>query len=275
LLDPTLRCNGHRVLCDRAYNAVSYATTHNAMSNAEDDWTGPNQEYNMTRQLADGVRGFMLDTHYNSTLTAPALAAPDAPDDVPLLCHGYCKYGWRLLSEGLGDIKTFLDANPGEVVTIIFESYVTRADTEAAFEEAGLLDMTVEHVAGTPWPTLRDLIGANTRVVVLTDSGGGVEPWYLDVWDEAFETHWSAKTPEDLSCDPNRGSTSNSLFILNHFLTDPIARRPLADSVNYNPFFIDRAHECEAAREHLPNFPTVDFYDRGNIFDVVDELNDL
>jgi hypothetical protein len=110
---------------------------------------------------------------------------------------------------------------------------------------------------------------------VLTDSGGGVEPWYLDVWDEAFETHWSAKTPEDLSCDPNRGNPANSLFILNHFLTDPIARRPLADSVNHNPFFIDRALECETARSHIPNFPTVDFYDRGDIFEVVDTLNGL
>lgn len=272
-LDPTLRCNKHRELCDRPFNAVSYPTTHNAMSSAEDGWAGPNQEYNMVSQLDDGVRGFMLDTHYNSTLTAPNMAAPDAPDGVPLLCHGYCKYGWRLLSDGLEDLRLFLDDNPGEVVTIIFESYVSASDTRDAFEVAGLLDLTVTQVKGEPWPTLRQMVKDNKRVVVLTASGGGTYPWYMKVWDHAFDTNWSAKKPGDLSCDKNSGSASNSLFILNNFLTDPVARRPLADSVNHNPFFIDRARDCEAARSHIPNFPTVDFYDRGDLFLVVDELN--
>lgn len=274
-LDPRLRCNGARQLCDRAYNEVSYATTHNAMSSEEDGWAGRNQWYAMPRQLDDGIRGLMLDTHYNSTATHPTLAAPDAPDGVPLLCHGYCKYGWMLLTEGLGDVKAFLDENPNEIVTIIFESYVTASDTRDAFIETGLIDLVVEHTAGTPWPTLREMIAAGTRVVVLTDSGGGTYPWYLRVWDEAFETHWSAKTPEDLNCNRNRGSEGNSLFILNHFLTDPVARITLADQVNYNPFFIERALQCQQERNHVANFPTVDFYDRGDIFDVVDELNGL
>jgi hypothetical protein len=275
LLDPTLRCNGARELCDRAYNDVSYATTHNAMSSQEDGFAGPNQTYGLPRQFEDGIRAVMLDTHYNSTVTAPQLAAPDAPDGVPLLCHAYCRFGWRLLSDGLTDIKTFLDENPGEIITIIFESYVTRQDTLAAFTEVGLLDMALEHTAGTPWPTLREMIDSGKRLVVLTDSGGGVYPWYLNVWAEAFETHFSAKVPDDLTCDPNRGNPGNSLFILNHFLTEIIGKVTLAEQVNHNPFFVDRALECEAANSHIPNFPTVDFYDIGDVVEVVDTLNGL
>ena len=43
--------------------------------------------------------------------------------------------------------------------------------------------------------------------------------------------------------------------------------------VNYNPLFIDRANECQDVNEDFANFVAVDFYDIGDLFDVVDELN--
>lgn len=270
---PVQKCNGAAALCDRTYDQVAYATTHNAMANADDGWKGPNQEHDVPQQLADGVRGLMLDVHLNSTDTAPNLAAPDAPDGVPLLCHAYCINGWQRLTDGLAEIDAFLDTHPNEVVTIIFESYVDPAAIEADFVASGAIDHVAEHTPGTPWPTLRQMIASGDRLVVLTDDGGGSYPWYLPVWSEAFETHYSAKTPDDLSCAVNRGSSSNRLFILNHFLTDPIGRRTLADQVNFDPFFIDRAEQCETERAHLPNFVTVDFYDRGDTLAVVHALN--
>jgi len=47
----------------------------------------------------------------------------------------------------------------------------------------------------------------------------------------------------------------------------------LANQVNHNPLFIDRALECEAFHDHIPNFVTVDFYEIGDLAAVVDELN--
>jgi hypothetical protein len=44
------------------------------------------------------------------------------------------------------------------------------------------------------------------------------------------------------------------------------------DQVAY-PLFIDRARQCEAVGDDLPNFVAVDFYDIGDLFDVVDALN--
>jgi hypothetical protein len=166
---PVQKCNGYAALCDRAYDAVSYPTTHNAMSNQAEGWAGPNQEYGITRQLNDGVRGLMLDTHYNTG----SLTSPTAPTDVALLCHAYCKYGWERLSDGLGKIKTFLDSHPNEVVTIIFETYVTPADTKAAFDLSGASSLVATHTPGTAWPTLKQMIASNQRLVVMTDSGGG------------------------------------------------------------------------------------------------------
>jgi hypothetical protein len=93
------------------------------------------------------------------------------------------------------------------------------------------------------------------------------------VWSEAFDNPYSAKTTAELSCNLNRGNGNNRLFILNNFLTDPVARRPLADAANANPDFLARAQNCQSVRSHLPNFVTVDFYDRGALLSVVKTLN--
>ena len=44
----------------------------------------------------------------------------------------------------------------------MMESYIENSDTAAAMEESGLVDLTYAHVVGEPWPTLGELIEANT-----------------------------------------------------------------------------------------------------------------
>lgn len=254
------RCNGDAALCDRRYDQVAYATTHNAMSNADEGWLGPNQQHGITRQLDDGIRGLMLDTHYDG--------------GVAHLCHAFCQLGKETLASGLWKIRRYLDLHPQEVVTIIFEAYVSEADTAAAFAAAGLLPALHAQPAGAPWPTLRELIDAETRLVVFTDERGAL-PWHHYVWDYASETPFSFETPAQLSCAPNRGNPSHPLFILNHFLTQILGSPQLADQINHDPLFIDRALACQAARDRLPNFVTVDFYDIGDVFSVTATLNGL
>ncbi|MBI5488468.1 MAG: hypothetical protein HY905_14135 [Deltaproteobacteria bacterium] len=252
-------CNGSIHLCDRRYDQVAYPTTHNAMSNADDGWIAPNQNHGITRQLEDGVRALMLDTHDDAGQT--------------MLCHGYCWAGSKPLADGLGEIAAFLEDHPREIVTIIFESYVTAAATAAAFEDAALMDLLFVPPPAGPWPTLNSMIDAGTRLVVFTDNEGGAYPWYLDVWTWAWETDFDNQAPRDFSCARNRGSDGNLLFIFNHFLTNPVADPDLAEQVNYNPLLIDRLHECQAGSGRLPNFVTVDFYDLGDLFAAVDALN--
>lgn len=259
-------CNGAHDLCDRAYDAVSYATTHNAMSNAEEGWLLPNQTFSVTRQLDDGIRGVMLDTWYFN--------------GAAVLCHGGDVFpcdlsGMKPLADGLAEIKAFLDRRPSEVVSIIFESYISEADTLAAFVASGLLGYTHVQSPSEPWPALRALIAADTRLVVFTDRSESALPWHHYVWRYAWETHFSFEKPEDFSCAINRGSMANSLFILNHFLTRLVGSVPLAEMVNHNPLFIDRALQCQAESGRLPNFVTVDHYHIGDVLSVVDELNGL
>lgn len=258
---PVGACNGSVALCARAFDAVSFPTTHNSMSNADDGWAAPNQAHGLTRQLQDGVRGFMLDTH-------------DFEGE-PTLCHGPCQLGSLPLAAGLGEIRAFLGCHRREVVTLIFESYITAAATEQAFLDSGLIDYVRAQPPGAPWPTLGELIERDERVIVLTDHEPGAPAWYLDQWAYAWQNPYAAESAADFRCNAERGSSDNPLFIMNHFLTKPVAMPKLAEQVNHDPLFIERAQQCQTESGRLPNFVTVDFYEIGDLFRVVSALNGL
>lgn len=150
-----------------------------------------------------------------------------------------------------------------------------RAPGYAAFWPVRWSDSPRVANPGGEWPTLRQLIDSESRLVILTDHEGGAYDWYLDMWAHSWETHFSARDPEDFSCADNRGAPDNSLFILNHFLTRTFGAPELAEMVNHNPFLRDRVFQCMAERGALPNFIAVDFYSIGDVLTLVDEVNGL
>ena len=271
--DSCIACNGAASLCDRRFDEVVYPTSHNAMSNEDDGWIAPNNYDSTPKQLEAGIRSLMLDAWYWG--------------GEPVLCHGGeivpglgCDFtGQRPLEEGLAELATWLDNNPHEVLSIIWETYISEADMLANFTTSGLLDHAYIHDGSSPWPTLRELIQMDKRLIVFTDDSSAVEPWHHYVWSHAVETHFSFTEASQFesvaSCAPNRGSTANSLFILNHFLTNPFASPALANTVNFNPMLRSRALACQQAVAKLPNFLTVDFQSLGDLYKVVRELNQL
>lgn len=260
LPDP-LACNGHAALCDRRFDEVAYATTHNAMSSEEEEWIPPNQGPALWRQLEDGVRGFMLDTWEHRGVTS--------------LCHGICTLGNRPFVDALVELRQFMDCHPAEVITLILEAHVDEAETSAAFEAAGLFPYLHAQALGDPWPTLRAMIESGRRMVVFTESAAVSLPWHHHAYAYAWDNDYANETPDDLDCAPNRGTGDEPVFILNHFLTAPVAMRSLAEMINHDPFFTDRVEACRTERGQLPNFVTVDFYEVGDLFSVVDALNGL
>jgi hypothetical protein len=269
-------CNGDHELCNRSYAQVRYATTHNAMSNAANGWTGPNQNLDVPAQLAAGVRGLMLDTHRAGNLNQFGMIQdPDVDPDTAYLCHSVCSIGKQLLVEGLTEIRVFLDENPGAVITFILESNLNHALTANAFNAAGLTPYAYLHTGGA-WPTLGEMIDADTRLIVLTDaSANPTYPWLMNVWSHSFETDFSAAAPEDFSCAHNRGAPSNDLFIFNHFLTNIFGSPAFAEQVNHNPLLLDRINQCESFHGTTANFVTVDFVDIGDTVPDVEALNDI
>ena len=267
-------CNGGHHLCNRPYNQVRYATTHNAMSSSTDGWVGPNQHLDVPAQLELGVRALMLDAWNAGDLNLfNQVQVPDEDPSETFLCHAACVLGKQPLQEGLGEITLFLDENPGEVLTIIYESYVTSAELAAAFDAAGLTQYTYQHDGGA-WPTLGTMIDAGTRLVAFQDiATDPAYPYLMNIWESAFETDYSAAVPEDFSCDHNRGNPNNDLFIFNNFLTNVFGSPESAEQVNYNPFLTARINECEAFHATMANFVTVDFISIGDAKITVDQLN--
>ncbi len=258
------QCNGFVELCDRKYDQVSYLTTHNAFNAGDEGFQLPNQNQGLTGQLNGGVRAFMLDVYDQG--------------GVPTVYHGFSLLGTAPLTDNLAEIKTFLDANPNEVVTIIFESYVDANMMETAFTSVGLIPYLHTQTLGNAWPTLQQMINAGNRLVVFSDSDDASprQGWYHYMWDFAVETHYSNNAPTDFSCEFNRGDSINDLFILNHFITDAtlgVGVSAQSEIVNAYDFFYPRAVGCWSEKQKFPNFPTVDFYELGETKRVIDSLN--
>ncbi len=259
------RCNGHAELCTRRFNEVAYPLTHNAMSSRDEGWIGPLQNASVPDQLRSGIRGLMLDTHYY--------------EGEPNLCHGVCsganasrRYR-EALDVGLARITQYLAGHPGEVVSIIFESYISEADTAAEFAAAGLDAYVHSQTIGEPWPTLAEMIAADRRLVVFTDDSSASLPWHHYTYDWAWETPFHFEDPAEFTCAEDRGTQGADLYIVNHFLTAPAGSQQLAQTVNFNPLLVERMQQCEVEGGQIPNFLAVDFADVGDVLEVADTLN--
>lgn len=254
------RCNGSTALCERRFDQVVFPSTHNSMSNADDGWLAPNQEHGIERQLEDGVRGFLLDTHYSA-------------DGEPALCHSSCSFGQRPLSEALGAFTRFLHDEPREVLALLVEDYVSPEDTERAFEQSGLRAYVYTHPPGASWPTLEKLIARGERVVVMAQNEGGDPAWYHPLWELAWDTPYRFEQLTDFSCELNRGHARNPLFLLNHWVERPLASRALSELANTHEVLLGRARRCHEEAQALPNFVAVNHYATGDLLRVVAELN--
>ncbi len=268
-------CQGKEALCARTFDDVTIAMTHNAMSNSDEGWAAPNQHHGIKRQLDDGVRGLMLDAHYYDEDTG----ATDARvDSVPALaqtylCHGICRFGKRHLIDGLCDVTRFLDGHRGEIVTIIFETYLKDADLVAAITASGLSDYVYTHPVGAAWPTLRRLIDEDRRAVVFVEDGGGAPAWLAPAWKSVQDTPYTFAKATEFNCKLNRGARTNSLFLVNHWIGDPLPNPARAAEANATDVLLGRARQCEKDAARRVNFLGVDFYDLGAVLGVADTLN--
>ena len=251
------QCNGDEDSCNKKYNEVAYLTTHNAFNSAADGFPIlSNQNNSVATQLNDGVRGLMIDVY----------------DDggTPTVYHGSSFFGSKPLSYFLNTIKTFLDNNPNEIVTIIFQNDpgLSANTIENDFNTAGLTSYLHTQSIFSPWPTLQTMINTNKRLVIFNEvnNASSSQGWYHHIWDFAVEINYGS-----INCDYGRGNSSNGLFVFNHFVT-PASTSNAANS-NANPGFMDHVMQCQQAKNKFPNFITVDFYDIEDTMAVVNQLN--
>lgn len=286
-------CNNSPLLCNRAYSNITHLGAHNSafLRNVENGYSlAGNQYHNATVSLSAGVRLLQAQVHFDTGNLQ--------------LCHTSCTImdAGSLLS-WLSHIKSWLDTNPNEVVTLLLVNsddvhieYFARS-----FEQSGITGYSYVPAAGsasnmTAWPTLGELIAANTRLVSFVAGlrPSSFYPYLLDEWQYVFETPYEVIAPSFV-CELNRPTTFSSgpaaveagmLPLVNHF-----AYRPLADGVLVpNEFAADQTNSaaerdrdaaalgrhlrtCEAEWQAKPVFALVDFWDHGPALDAVDEMN--
>ncbi|MEE2828657.1 MAG: hypothetical protein VX498_05690 [Myxococcota bacterium] len=256
-------CNGSPDLCAVPFDQLVLAGTHNSMSNMEDGWFGPHQQYGLARQLEDGIRGMLLDTkEWNGDL---------------YLCHSDCDFGAILLSEALGLIRDFLLAHPTEVMAIIFQDAISPEQTASAFAKAGLDDLVYTHPPGAVWPRVGEMVEANTRLLVTAEFSGPPPAWYHHAWDLFQDTHYAFEDLDSMHCESHRGTEESPLFLVNHWLAGPLGLPlpSLSEEANQAEVLWAQLERCEEERGLRPNLIAVDFYAVGDLLAVVDALNGL
>ena len=302
-------CNSSPKLCDRRLDQVVFAGAHNAMSNAEiPGWLFPHQNHAFPGQLEDGVRALLIDVHYGvpaeehvvtdfdreggSVDKIRGVLGPEATDAAVRIrnrflghetgpsalyfCHGFCELGAYPVVPALQGIRDWMLVNPGEVVLIVVEDYVTPQDLAVAFQDAGLLNLIYTGPVTKPFPTLRQLIDWDQRLVLFIESGKPGVPWLRPAFESMQETPYTFHKPSDFSCKPNRGPRTAPFFQINNWIESTPAPRPSnAQIVNSYDALLARARECRQERGQLPNILAVDFYDVGDLFRVVQTLNGL
>jgi hypothetical protein len=236
-------CNGSEQLCDRTLQQVVLPATHNSMSAPLPGWFSSEQETPIRTQLADGIRGLLIDTHYGDKLKngrvrtefqegskPEQLAQQDGVSQQAVeaalrirsrlgfrgegtrgmyLCHTFCELGATPLADVLSDIHDFLVTHPNAVLVIINQDYVTPADFVKAIGDAGLTQYVFKDFDKNPWPTLQQMIDSNQRLVLLAENHAGAAPWYrLAYKDLVEETPYDFRNNTALLTDPAKLAAS-------------------------------------------------------------------
>jgi hypothetical protein len=299
----TLICNGHANLCDRRVNETVFAAVHNAMSAFEDgSILLKNHIRSLERALQFGYRGINLDIG-------------TCQGQVSVL-HTVCTISTRSLKSVLQSVVSFLQNNPYEVLLLPTQlstqllstkNNITLAAINEVFQSVPeFYDLLYQHPSPSQvWPTLRELITMNRRILffhyngesctpldttittinnttktAITDVSNpcpyGFHPWFM----HAAETEFSFRTVQDIqeipkSCRITRGGSSgrNEFFGINLFIT-PARFVPTWKRINRYSFIQSHIDQCLSYNQKtFVNVIFVNYWGVGDVLDVVYDMN--
>ncbi|TFK77308.1 PLC-like phosphodiesterase [Pluteus cervinus] len=277
---PTKRatvCNGHAELCGKGYGTVAFVGAHDSYAIGVNN-AAVNQDQNITTQLNDGVRMLQMQAHEES--------------GVLTLCHTSCVlYNGGTLQAYLTTVKTWLDANPNEVLSLLIVN-IDNAPASAydtVFKSVGL-DAVSFAPASSPltassWPTLGSMIDSGKRLVTFLDNGADPSiPYLIDEFTNIWETAFDVTDPS-FDCNVNRtkGDTSTQMYLINHFLdtflfgqlVPDVALANVTNAASGPGSLGAQVQTCTTQNTRPPNFLLVDFYEfgGGSVFQVAATIN--
>ncbi|KAJ7339096.1 PLC-like phosphodiesterase [Mycena albidolilacea] len=183
-------CNGHAELCNRSYGNITFVGAHDSAFISQD----------------------------------PLAFARDQEVDIPT------QLGLGILMDYLGTVGTFLDANPNEVLTLIFtnpEGQSPATVWKPLFDEAGSTPLAFVPpslpIKQADWPTLGEMIDPGKRVVVFldanTDGADSVDfimPEFQMIWEAPFSVDPTFPCKIDRIAGPL--ADVDHMYMINHKL---------------------------------------------------------
>lgn len=177
-------CNGRSEYCSRSYSNITFVGSHDSPFIGE--LPQQNQNIDVAAQLNMGIRYLQAQTHHSLI-----------DDNVLELCHTSCLLeDAGSLETFLGTVKSFLDANANEVVTLLLTNGDSVDITKFGntFSSSGI-DKYAFVPSSNPlpigdWPTIGELISSGKRLVVFLGEFG-----LLSFCENADLFHLSCETP--------------------------------------------------------------------------------
>ncbi|KAI9681909.1 MAG: hypothetical protein M1822_006986 [Bathelium mastoideum] len=298
IANQTKACNNSPSLCSRSYNNITHLGAHDSPF-VRDQTTGfstsGNQYYNSTVQLSAGVRLLTAQIH-------PFTASGGQTEWH--LCHTSCDLlDVGKLSDWLSEIKTWMDQNPNEVVTVlIVNDGASNSDLDAQFQTANIVSYAYAPATSATvpaqWPTLDSFISSGKRLLTFIayqePSNSTSTPYLMNEFTYIFENPFDVTQANNFSCTANRpsavnGATDKALSgfmmpLMNHFLdtqqifdieTPNAQAAPITNGMNGTGNLLGAATSCAAEYQKPPNFILVDFFNVGPAISTVDKLNGI
>ena len=291
-----IACNNSPDLCSKSYSEITHLGAHDSPF-VRDKLIGlpisGDQYYGSTVQLAAGVRMLTAQIHKLGSSWH--------------LCHTSCDLlDAGLLSDWLGEIRTWMDTNPDDVVSLLLVNSDNATPSQLAheFSTSGITKYAYQPPSvtapPTTWPTLQSLISGNTRLMTFiagldTSTIDSTNSYLMDEFTFIFENPYDNTSPTSSTCVPDRplavkGNTQSAVSsgrmpLMKHFLYHKLilgveipdvkdvatANAPSGGTGNLG----SSASDCKNAYGKAPTFIVVDFFDQGPAIASVDNLNGI
>jgi hypothetical protein len=288
----TTACNNSPQLCNRNYSNITHLGAHDSAflrDSSTSFSTAGNQFYNATVALNAGVRLLQAQVHNKA--------------GVLQLCHTSCTLlDGGTLAAWLAAIKTWMDANTNEVVTLLLVNSDSNSTSSygSVFSSSGIskYGYTPASTSGpiSTWPTLQTLITANTRLVTFVTNieYSSTYSYILPEFTYIFETAFEVTTLSGFNCSLERpsGVTSSSaaissgyLSLMNHFADVTVLSFTVPDisniattnsaSTTVTGALGTHASLCNSEWGKKPVFMLVDFFNVGPSITTADNMNGI
>jgi hypothetical protein len=300
---PERACNNSPELCSKPYDTITHLGAHDSPFLRDESTqfsSFGNQHFNTTIQLDAGVRLLSAQVHIDSNAQTGVRELH--------VCHTSCAlFDAGPLRDWLLEIRTWMDANPNDVVTLLLVNFdnVDAKEIEGVYSEADIAHYAyvapdIDKAPGASnethqtWPTLATMIERGERLVTFVN---GLEPdaqnapYLLNEFTFIWENAYEVTSPEQFACTPDRPTNqttaaemvqSGRLFLMNHFLYWQQAFGIQVPDIR----FLNTTNAWEgpgALGEHIvrcasevmrqPTFVLVDFFDVGPAVESVDIFN--